>query len=463
MTIVPPKGSSIRCVMGILGWAFAMPAAWGQETVVPIRDLAVTSFGARGDLSVATGGRSDLDLLLTERLRWKVLPKLPGETRLWIDGRLVIDTNGAVLLEQSRVTRMATTTERDQLELDVGRSQVRYGGPRLVDGLQGQWRFNKAFLMGAWGGYAPDLFSTLPRNRVGGGLFASFSGKGFGASVLTENLFSEGLKDRSAALFQLRYESLPTISVGSRLDVQQDGDSSWRVADGTLFARYSPNEHWRIDGNYHAYSSYRYLQTQDLDPAIQRFAQRSEAVGLTLGIPQESPDTTLFQQVSGRLRWRNSLWGKSEIGAAVLVKGRTAANGIGDYALVAPSVGLYGWARGRIDTALDAALRQSGESFSGDAGGTFALLSQGEADWMIDCSARALFSSAYDGVPGAYLDTFFDWTVGRGWVLSSGAYAALEHDLVVEELSFGGFLFASFGVRPERVKPAFTSPVGAVP
>jgi hypothetical protein len=460
MTIVPPKGSSVRCMMGFLGWAIAMPVAWGQESVAPVRDLSVTSLGVRGDLSVATGGQSDLDLLLTERLRWKVLPQLPGETRLWIDGRLVVDTNGTVGLEHSRLTRMATSTQVDRFTLDVGRSPVQYGGPRLVDGLQGQWRLNRSFLAGVWGGYAPDLFSTLPRNRVGGGLFASFSSMGIAASLLTENLFSEGLKDRSAALFQLRFETLPTISVGSRMDVQQDGDSSWRVADGALFARISPNAHWRVDADYHAYSSYRYLETQDLDPTIQRFAQRAEAVGLTTGIPQESPDTTLFQQVSGRLRWRSPQIGESEIGASLLFKVRTAANGIGDYALVAPSVGLYGWAGGRVDTAIDAALRQSGESFSGDAGGTVAFLSQGDADWMVDCSARALFSSAYDGVPGAYLDTFFDWGIGSGWVLSTGAYAALEHDLVVEELSFGGFLFASFGVRPDRVKPAPTA--GAV-
>lgn len=459
MNAVKPSAMVLRiAAIGVLSGLACGPIAVAQDTeTAALSDVSVTTIGARGDLSVATGGLSDLDLLLTERLRWRVLPSLPGVTRVWADGRLVVDTNGEVLVERSRLSRFAISSVVNDLELDFGRSVVRYGGPRLVDGLQGQWKFNKAFYFGGFGGFAPDLFTTLPRSRVGGGVFASFNAFGFRGSALMERQYSNGSVDRTAALFQLRFESLPGISFSSRLDVQEDQGSDWRIADAGAFASIAPNEAWKFYGDYHAYSSYRYLETQDLDPAIQRFAKRAEAVGLITGIPQESPDETLYHQVGGKVRWNKDLGSGPQVMASLLFRARTSAMEGTDYVLVAPNVGVQDWAGGRLGSFLDASVRQLSDGFAGDVGTTVSVQSTGDLDWVFDSSVRALFAPEYEGTLGVYVDSFLDWGFKKSWVVSAGGYAALEHDTVVEELSFGGFLFVSYRVRPDRVRPSIGS------
>jgi hypothetical protein len=459
MTVGKHTTATLRlAVVGIFSGLVQGPMAFAQDSAMPsLGDVAVTTLGARGDLSVATGGLGDLDLLLTERLRWRVLPSLPGTTRVWADGRLVVDTNGEVLLERSRLSRLAVSSVLNDLELDLGRSVVRYGGPRLVDGLQGLWKFNKAFSLGAWSGFAPDLFTTLPSSRLGGGVFASFNALGFRGSALMERQYSKGSVDRTGALLQLRFESLPTISLSSRLDVQQDQDSKWRVADAGAFASISPNEAWKFYGDYHAYSSYRYLETQDLDPAIQRFAKRAEAVGLITGIPQESPDQTLYHQAGTRIRWKKELESGPQVMASMLLRARTSSMEGTDYVLLAPNLGIQDWASGRLGSFIDASFRKTEEGLAGDLGTTVSVQSTGDLDWVLDSSLRALFSPEYDGVPGAYLDSFLDWGFKKNWVVSAGGYAALEHDTIVDELSLGGFLFVSYRVRPEKARASIAS------
>jgi len=425
--------------------------ARGEESPTPtLQNRSVSTIGLKGDLSVAAGGASDLDLLLYQRLRWKVLPTLPGDTRLWIDGRLTLDTNGEVLLERSRVTRLGTTTQSGKLEMSVGRSNVKYGGPRLVDGLQGLWSPNATFAAGAWGGLAPDLFTTLPRARYGGGVIASFNSFGFRGSMTTETLIAEGALDRAGALFQLRFETLPTISFTSRLDVQLGPDSERKIADAAVMGSLVPSAGVKLSADYHAYSSYRYLETQDLDPGIQRFSKRVVDLGLVTGIPQDSPDETLYHQAGTSARWSTELENGVRPSAALLLRGRTTDDPLKRYVMVSPSAGAHDLFHGRFGATVDANFRLNEAFFAGDAGTTFSVQSTGESDWMVDTSVRLLFSPAYEDFPGLYSDVFVDFSALDSLVFSAGVYAAFENDEIVDELSFGGFLLASFRARTPR-------------
>ena len=66
---------------------------------------------------------------------------------------------------------------------------------------------------------------------------------------------------------------------------------------------------------------------------------------------------------------------------------------------------------------------------------------------MIDTSIRLLFSPDYADFPGLYSDLFIDFSTQKNLVFSAGTYLALENDETVDELSFGGFLIASFRAR----------------
>ena len=336
------------------------------------------------------------------------------------------------------------------MELSVGRSNVRYGGPRLVDGIQGLWSPNATFAAGAWGGLAPDLFTTLPRARYGGGAIASFNFFGFRGSVMTETLLAEGALDRAGALFQLRFETLPTISFTSRLDVQLGPDLERKIADAAVLGSLVPSEAIKLSAEYHAYSSYRYLETQDLDPGIQRFSKRVVDLGLVTGIPQDSPDETLYHQVGARARWASDLKNGLRSHASLLLRGRTTDDPLKRYIMFAPSAGMHELLDGRIGAEIDANVRLTEAATFGDAGTTLSLQSTGETDWVIDSSLRLLFSPEYKDFPGFYSDLFFDFSTRRNLVFSAGAYLALENDETVDELSFGGFLIASFRARPSK-------------
>jgi len=426
--------------------------SWGAQAIEPtepqVRDYSVTTVGVRGALSVATGGDYDLDLLLSERLSWTVFKQSAGASTALVNARFTMDPGGGLNLERSQVTSLGTRTTLGDWELYAGRHSVVSGGPRLVDGAQALFRVNPRLKVGAWGGAAPDLFTTLPRGRFGGGVILGYSDSGVAASLATEALFVRDGVDRLGALVQLGYDMLPAFSGGSRLDIQLNDPNMPVVTDAALFGRLLVSNHTRVSADYQAYSSFRYLQTEDLDPSIQRFEQRVVELGIVSGIPQDSMDDALYHAAGTKVAWRAPVFREIHSSAGLSLRGRSASEPERRYALAAAYLGVDNMFEGRLGVTLDGVSRVDSTGVSGDAGVVVQVTSNEDSNWSLDTSARALINPEYKGIPGVYIDSFFDITAGNGVTFSVGAYSALEHDDVVEELSFGGFLLASYRVRP---------------
>jgi hypothetical protein len=440
-----------KCFFLIVAAVSFPPVVCATEDTAPeIREYSVTTVGAKGVLSVATGGDYDLDLLLSERLSWRVFEASQGDSVALLNARFTIDPGAGLSLERSQVTSFGTTTSLGDWVVYAGRHGVVFGGPRLVDGAQAIYRVNPRIKIGAWGGAAPDLFTTLPRGRLGGGVSLGYSENGVAASLVTESLFVRDGVDRLGALFQLSYDMLPALSGGSRLDIQLNDPNMPIVTDAALYGRILVSNHTRISADYQAYSSFKYLETEDLDPSIQRFEQRVVELGIVTGIPQDSMDDTIYQAAGTTVSWRAPVFREVHSSAGLSVRGRFASDIDRRYGVAALYFGVDNMLGGRLGVILDAFSRLDTNGLTGDAGVVVQLASSEDSNWSLDTSARALLNPAYGGVPGVYVDTFFDITALHGVTYSFGVYSALEHDDIVEELSFGGFLLASYRLRPSE-------------
>ena len=450
---------SMGVSMGLGGVAHADEESPVEEVEQLPRERVSTSLGVRGVTSVATGGEVDFETLLHQRLRWRVVEGGPGVSMALINGRFAVDPLDGVTLERSQVTSLAVETTAPAWQLTLGRSAIAHGGPRLVDGAQGVWRFGGGFSLGAWGGLAPDLFTTLPRARYGGGVIAAYSMGSFSSSLISETLVESGGFDRVGGLLQVKMEQLPLGSVGGRLDMQVNTLDNPIISDANVWLRARPIRGLRLRADLQAYSSYRYLRSEDLDPGIRRFATRVVDLGLIEGIEQDSMDDTLYYQATGGVDYRHQRGDGGETGAGLTVRGRVASPvsrisvdslPYTDYVMLSPWVGSQGHGGGRFGATLDGSLRFEGEGLQVDAGVVLTLAGGEESDWLVDQSTRVLLSPAYLGLPGLYTDLFADFATEWGLTFSGGLFAAIEHDDIVDELSMGGFALLTWGARGER-------------
>lgn len=413
-------------------WLAAL--AWGQTA-----DVVRSSAGVQATHS-ASLGQTDVDVLLGEKVRWRTSPG----GRLWIDGAFTIDTDGATTFERSRVRHLGMELHREALRVWVGRHPVAFGGPRIVDGLQvigqtGPWS------VGGWAGLAPDLFTTRPELRPGGGpMIAWVQGRGE-LTLVGEVLGAQGGLDRAGAIASGRLEGGNVWDVSGRLDWQfEDAAGRSGLADGAVFGQLRPTDAFRIDVLYNAFSSYRYQQTTLLDPTIQRFTTRVDALALALGVAEESEDPTIHHMVglTPRVHTRS-------VDVSVLARARLASDPTQRYERVQPRVGFRGPLDGRLELQLDANLVHLDTGWSESAGPTVLLELAADRSLWLDGSVRAVLDPAYEGV-GGYADLFVDWMAPAGVLLMGGV--AWEYEPVVElnDVGVTAYLRAqhSFGRSP---------------
>lgn len=412
-------------------------------------DLAVTSVGA-DVVSAQSIDAQDANFMLGQRVRWTVA----GSWRVLLDGRFIIDPAAEVTFEDSRLRELGLTGDTGPVSWWFGRQAVQRGGPRLVDGVQGLAHVRGDLALGAWAGLVPDEFTTAPTTRYGGGPIVAFDRGVASLSAMGDFVgSSEGLQ-RLGALLQARGE------IGSRL--QADGRLDWLfddalgnsgLADGSVFLQYRPTHRIRLDGFYDGFSSLRYQTRSSLDPNVQRFATRIEALGLEAGITQDEVDASVHHLVGGTFRATTD----GDLRAVLNVRARTLfhPDPTERYDRAGVLVGAAGLLGDQLELDLDANALSLETGLSGDAGVLATFTPDGLDAMAVDASVRALFDPAFAGAPGWYADLFVDLVLASGTSVSAGASWTDEpSDLLGQDVGIGGFLQIRQWFRPGRRTPS---------
>ena len=412
-------------------------------------DRATTSVGAQGIISPPTDDVAGLNLLLAHRLRWTLVEGDQATTKALINGRFTFDPLQDVVLERTRVNALGVSIAGEQTTWNLGRSAVYRGGPRLVDGVQLAHRLDGGWEIGAWGGEAPDLFTTLPAPRFGGGPILVYAQPTVQASIVGEALVdSAGALDRAGALMQARYSALPRMEIDSRLDLQLPSGGASPLSDGLIFFRWTPREALRLDAFYNAYAAPWYLTSAERDPALQRWSQRSEALGLTEDIPQDSVDPTLHQLVGAGGRVDTS----ERVRLGLDLRYRYHADPDRQFGRATPKLTLRGLADDRLELTADVTLLYANLDPRGEVGvaGWFEPSPDGVA---FDSAVRLLYAQV-DGVamPGFYADSYVDWIHVDGWVVAAGVFATGDFDDAFGDAPFLDAAYGAIGRLSWRVR-----------
>lgn len=292
--------------------------ALAQSAPVP-PDVSVTSVGLQTWTDTAIRGNealtpTDMDVVVGERMRWTLAGDRlePGtDVVALVDGRFTIDPQptpvatglAANRFEWSQVRQAGIEIATDQWTIDLGRHPVYRGGPRLVDGVQALYAPSPTVRVGVWGGLAPDLFTTLPALRPGGGPIVSYATSKVQLSAVGDVVTYAGGLDRVGLLTIGRVSFERRLDLSARIDVEAVGPVGARLVDGQLVAIGNPAPSLRLDALYDAFSSYRYVDLTDLDPDVSRFADRLSDAGAQPIVPYDQPNTRLNHLVGAGIRF----------------------------------------------------------------------------------------------------------------------------------------------------------------
>ncbi len=399
-------------------------------------DRAWTGVGVQGVYS-PPAQQGELDLVLSERLRWTLWEQEQTTLQLRADARFTVDPFRGTKVETARVRELGVHLSTGELAVDLGRSPVAYGGPRLVDGVQLHKGLGPAWTVGFWAGEAPDLYTTRPAPRFGGGPILVYQLERHQISLVGEVLTSDAGFDRAGLLLQGRTALNRRIWVDTRLDLQTVSEGT-PLADAAVFLRYQPSPSLRIGAFYDAHSTWRYLSTQDRDPALQRFASRSQELGLSEDIPQDSLDPTLYQLVGLSGRWDST--GR----LSLQLEGRYRHHALADrrYARVGPRVGFQ--ATDELLLTVDAFALYASEETRTELGVT--AWYQPDRPFAVDGSARLLLSPQLD--PGFYADGFVSWVApGPGLSVAAGLFTHGQSDSGFTDTAVGGLARLTWRLR----------------
>lgn len=402
-------------------------------------DVVQTTVGAQATYSESLAN-ADVDAVVGERLRWS----LSDVTRLWVDGQFTYDTDAAQF-ERSRVRSLGLTTRTGSVQWWLGRHPVRYGGPRLVDGIQGVLTTG-ALEVGAWGGLAPDLFTTRPELRPGGGPILGLTAGPGQLTLVGEATTAEGGLDRASTLLTGRVQAGRRFDASGRVDWQlTDVTGASGLSDASLWTQWRPHDAFRVDAMGDAWSSLRYRRSALLDPTVQRWVERTQPLVDPLPGEDEALDPTVHAMVGVRPELT-----VADARLSVLTRYRPGA-ATEQYARVQPLLRLPPIADGRLELAADANLVWLDTGLSASTGPTVLVELLADRSLWIDGSIRGVFDPAYVST-GMYADAFVDWLGPAGLVLMAGAAYELEP---LAELNDAG-LTALVRVQHRFRRPTFT-------
>ncbi|MEZ4241621.1 MAG: hypothetical protein R3F59_36830 [Myxococcota bacterium] len=452
----------------------ALIGAAHAQTVNP-PDVAVSTLGVQtwSDSAIRDvyEAPTDMDLLVAQRLRWTLAgdQSTPGPALVaMIDGRFILDPTGpeARPIEWGYVRTLGAEVVSDKWVVDIGRSQVYRGGPRLVDGVQAMYKPSDTIRIGVWGGLAPNLFTTVPTVRPGGGPIFSYATSKTQLSVVGEAVMFEGGLDRAGVLTLGRVSLERTLDVMGRLDVELAGpvEDGPRLVDGMLAVVGNPTQSLRLDLLYDAFSSYRYIGSEALDPSLRRFQDRLGAIGQANPLfLQDERDPTLNHLVGGGIRFQPE-GGGTVPRLGVTVRYRHHPLEENRYLRINPQAGVLRLGD-TLDVIADANLIQlhpredlvlpGGEDPTGQQidGGLLLYFEPPGSPVALDGSLRGIL--AHDDFPGLgfYGDLFVNVVSPQlDVIFIAGAAAMTETDLLDEQGSLGiqGFVQMTKYLRPPR-------------
>jgi hypothetical protein len=407
-------------------------------------DEALTYVGGQGawTQSLAAG---DADLLVGERARWGLADFGEARALALADLRVTFDPDAEARWDQSRLRALGVRIESPAFAVDVGRSAIWQGGPRLVDGVQaratnGDWTF------GAWGGLAPDLFTTRPMLRPGGGPIVAWTRGRARASLVGEALFAGGGLDRAGLLALASLSGGPAFETNGRLDLQlADAEGRFGLSEGAVTARFRPSDDWRFLAGYDAYTSLRYLRTEGLDPDVRRFTERLDALGVQDAVLEDLYDPRAFHFASLDAQWQPA-GGLPVPRVGLAARYRYHPDPALRYARIGPRAG---WVADRIEVNADATWLRTDAGPQEELGVQILVEPTSDGRLALDGSVRAIVPpGGLSHGPGAYGDLFVDWLAPGGFVVIAGA-SALWEPSDVADLGLAGFVRVQHRLRRE--------------
>jgi hypothetical protein len=258
---------------------------------------------------------------------------------------------------------------------------------------------------------------------------------------------TDGL-DRLSAVAHGRVEAGKLVEVAAHVDVQAGAQGTLELAEATALVRLDPVDNLRIDAGYDAWTSVDYLLTAGRDPAITRFAARSQAL---IGSPIQADeiDNTLYQMGSLSTTWM------PPVGPDRLTRLRLNANARyrghalleRQYARAGVEAGVVGTAGGRLDLGVGEALLSWGGKPATETS-AWAWLAL-DPEGMIALDTRMdLIMQPLEGdprpAPTVYGDMFLDWMASRSWMLSGGYSVSVGRDLERWDVWHGAMLQISW-------------------
>jgi hypothetical protein len=203
------------------------------------------------------------------------------------------------------------------------------------------------------------------------------------------------------------------------------------LADATVFARIDPMDDLRIDVGYDAWSSLVFLVTEKRDPAITRFAARSQAAADDPFVPQDAMDRTTYHLLSVGSTYRYDI-GEQGLRLDARLGGRYRYHK--DFHARFLRGDLHLDLRGLLSHRLDLGLSVAGFHWGGGPGTEVGVRGWVQLDkpgrLALDVSGevvvRPLEGASY-WAPTFYADAFVDWVAPDGLVLSAG-YAFINSE-----------------------------------
>jgi len=312
----------------------------------------------------------------------------------------------------------------------------------LVDGVGMRADLGKGFHLGGYGGLIPDPFTTLASVETGGGgavfgfwapRFRFETATGFSARSVG---FDHGYASLSAMGMPV-----PAVSIYGRAKMQGfSGTPAFGVAD--LFAGLSlkPARILRIRALYNGYSSERYVDLADRDPALSRFAARAEGLDLLNEVPNDTLDPTLYHQLGADVDLRN---GERHGAIGVRYRYRFAPDPEDHYLRADLHGGLVNLGRGGADLiATGRFIHASGR----DIGQAELGLETPMFQRKVDLGAYLMFSGspAISGenwhTIGVYGDLFVSLWLGKGWSVAAAARVGWEDNPAASAVIVDGLL-----------------------
>lgn len=429
----------------------------------------------------------DTDFLLGQRLRWTLIANESLQLRARVNGRFTLSPGDEAFFKRNRVRQLGVSLLTDSFTLDIGRHAVHKGGPRLVDGVQFIAHPSRVFDIGAWGGMSPDLFTTEFRTRFGGGPIIAYSASRIQTSLVGEVLVGGGGLDRVAALAMARLSAARTIEISGRLDVDiLSADDKPHLADAQVFARWAPIDAMRFDVFYDAFSSYRYRNTENLDPDVQRFALRylnngdprfdavlqncfepkvAQAVGTSFRLRPRGEGVAPHVALNGRYRFggdedilQNADPNDPDVAAVQAICG---FDDINEFIRVNPQVGIVRLpVLGALDVMLDVNLYSIEGKSQYDGGVILYWEPTDDGTFAFDTSYRLLLNpfdandNPYGYVKsGHYFDVFIDLVVVPvDMTIGTGINVVSEPSPLVDELGVGAFARVTKYLRKRKKK-----------